>query len=100
MKKFLAIYQASAESMQQMANATQEETEAVMAAWMNWKAAHEENVVDFGAPLMPGATLGAATPAGNISGYSVLQAESLEALKDAFKDHPHQDTELFPLIDM
>lgn len=100
MKKFLAIYQASPEEQQQMAKATPEQTQAVMAEWMKWKSQNEKHIVDFGAPTMPAAVFGKATMAGNISGYSVLQAESIEELKAAFANHPHQDTEIVECISM
>lgn len=99
MKKFLAIYQSTPEEMAQMANATPEQSAAVMDAWMKWKAAHENNVVDFGAPVMPGALLNGAQHSGT-SGYSVLQAESMDALKAAMADHPHPKTELLEFVAM
>lgn len=100
MKKFLAIYHDTPEAMAQMAQATEAQKAEVMNLWMNWKANHEQNVVDFGAPLMPGILLGGAKASGTVSGYSVLQAESLEVLKDACKDHPHPDIELLEFVAM
>lgn len=100
MKKFLAIYQSSPESQQQMANATEEEKKAVMDAWWKWKSNNEQHIVDFGAPTMPVALLGGAQASGNVGGYSLLQASSLDELKAAFASHPHQNTELFELMDM
>ncbi len=99
MKKFLAIYQSTPESVAAMANATPEQSAAVMQEWMKWKAAHEENIIDFGAPLMPADVVGGATPSA-ASGYSVLQAESLEALKEACVDHPHKEIEFLEFIAM
>ena len=100
MKKFLAIYQASPESMKQMAEATPEQTAAVMGQWMKWKNANEKHIVDFGAPLMPSALIGNASPYGTASGYSVLQAESIDELKQACTDHPHQDMEILECVSM
>ena len=100
MKKFLAIYHDTPEAMEQMASATDAQKAEVMNLWMQWKANNEHHVVDFGAPLMPGTLMGGAKTAGTVSGYSVLQAESLEAVKEACKDHPHPDIELLEFVAM
>jgi hypothetical protein len=100
MKKFLAIYQSSAESTKQMQQATPEQTAEMMGHWMKWKAANEKHIVDFGAPLMSGAVMGSAASYGTVSGYSVLQAESIEELKAACSDHPHQNMEILECINM
>ncbi|NQV54001.1 MAG: hypothetical protein HQ500_12515 [Flavobacteriales bacterium] len=100
MKKFLAIYQASPESIQQMANATPEQSAAVMGEWMKWKEANEKHIVDFGAPVMPAACSGGAVASGNVSGYSLLQATDMEELKQACANHPHADIEFLQVIDM
>lgn len=100
MKKFLAIYQSSPESQQQMAQVTPEQSAAIMEHWMKWKSTNEKYIVDFGAPLMPGTVMGKAHSFGTASGYSVLQAESLEELQVACANHPHQDMEILECIDM
>lgn len=88
MKKFLAIYHTPVSAMEQMGNATDEQKAETMSAWMKWHDAHKENIVDFGAPTMPTGTSPHQSSVG-IGGYSILQAESLEALQEACKDHPH-----------
>jgi hypothetical protein len=48
--------------------------------------------VDLGAPLEGAAQIGAGSPAGGqaqITGYSILQAESAEALTSLLDAHPH-----------
>jgi hypothetical protein len=50
--------------------------------------------------LMPGAVMGSAASYGTVSGYSVLQAESIEELKAACSDHPHQNMEILECINM
>ena len=93
MNKYLVIYYAPAEAMATMATAIPEEKEAGMGAWMAWKEKAGDAVVNFGAPLMPGqnSTNGNDWTASNneVSGYSVLQAESMEALQALCVDHPH-----------
>lgn len=93
MKKFIAIYNAPAAVMAQNANATKEDMEKGMQAWMAWKAQNDNHIVDFGAPLFPGQTT---DKAGNwnaanteTSGYSILQGESLEQVQGLFANHPH-----------
>ncbi|MEM7370897.1 MAG: hypothetical protein AAF587_19940 [Bacteroidota bacterium] len=93
MKKFIAIYNAPAEVLAQMENATPEQKAAGMEPWMAWKAQHDANIVDFGAPLTPGQNVnqegnwnGSGT---QVSGYSIVQGESLESVKGMFTNHPH-----------
>ena len=93
MKKFLVIYNAPAEAMAKMATATQEEKMAGMGAWMDWKASVGDAVLNFGSPLKPGERIlpdGSVQSAGTeTTGYSEVQAESLEAVKAMLKSHPH-----------
>lgn len=93
MEKFMVLYHAPMEAMQSMATATPEEKEAGMGAWMAWKEKAGNAVVDFGSPFMPGEVCGVDgnfTPAMNeVTGYSIMQAESADALKGMLKDHPH-----------
>lgn len=93
MEKFMVLYYAPAEAMQSMATATPEEKEAGMGAWMAWKEKAGERVVDFGSPFMPGESCGVDgnfSPAMNeITGYSIMQADSADELKELLKDHPH-----------
>ena len=92
MKKFLVLYKASAAAFQQMMKATPEQQKAGMDAWMVWGKKAASSIVDMGAPL--GKTLrvtpGGSSPATNdLGGYSILQAESKEALAESMKGHPH-----------
>ena len=91
MKKFLVLYKAPIASFEQMKKATPEQQKAGMEAWMTWSK-KSASIVDMGAPLgkslrvTPG---GASAVANDLGGYSVLQAESKEALAESLKDHPH-----------
>jgi len=92
MKKFLVLYKASAAEFEKAMSSTPDEQKAGMDAWMAWSQKAAKAVVDLGAPL--GKTLrvtkNGASPAKNdLGGYSVLQAESKEALADVLKGHPH-----------
>jgi hypothetical protein len=92
MKKFLVLYKAPASSFAQMAKATPEQQKAGMAAWMAWSQKAASSIVEMGGPLGKSlrVTPGGASPTTNdLGGYSVLQAESKEALAETLKGHPH-----------
>lgn len=93
MKKFLAIYHAAPEAMAQMATATPEQQAEGMKHWHDWKDKIGNAMVDFGSPLMGGIAL---NPSGEksasdkqVSGYSMVQADSAEAAEALFNNHPH-----------
>ncbi len=92
MKKFLVLYRASTSAFEQMKNATPEQQKAGMDAWMAWSKNSTGSIVDMGAPLGKSlrVTTGGSAPATNdLGGYSILQAESKEALAETLKGHPH-----------
>lgn len=92
MKKFLALYKAPASSFQQMSKATPEQQKAGMDAWMTWSKKAGSSIVDMGAPLGKSVRVtntGSADASNDLGGYSVLQAESKEALTESLKGHPH-----------
>ena len=92
MKKFLALYQSPISAMERMKGATPEQAKAGMDAWMNWKKNNEDMIVDFGMPLGDGKVVaGSSVSDGNntVSGYSILQGDSMESVTKKLKDHPH-----------
>jgi len=93
MKKFLVLYKAPASSFEQMMKASPEQQKAGMDAWMAWSKSAAASIVDMGAPLGKAVRVtkgGGPTPAINdLGGYSILQAESKEALAGTMKGHPH-----------
>lgn len=92
MKKFLVLYRASAAAFEQMKTATPEQRKAGMEGWMTWSKKAASSIVDMGAPLGKSlrVTEGASAPIANdLGGYSILQAESKEALATTLKGHPH-----------
>jgi hypothetical protein len=92
MTKFLVLYRSSVSARDQMANATPEQAKAGMEAWMAWAAKAGDAIVDLGAPVAPAAHVGPASPgvdAAQLSGFSVLQAESADALTTVLDGHPH-----------
>jgi hypothetical protein len=80
MTKFLVLYRADASAAEQMANATPEQQQAGMQAWMEWFDKAGDAVVDGGSPVQSDSGIG---------GYSVLQAESRDALDTILEGHPH-----------
>jgi hypothetical protein len=92
MKKFLVLYKAPQTAFEQMQKSTPEQQKAGMDAWTTWGKKAAASIVDMGAPLGKSlrVTKGGASPTTNdLGGYSILQAESKEALGEALKGHPH-----------
>jgi len=93
MKKFLVLYKASTEGFQQMMKSTPEQQQAGMAKWMAWSKEAAASIVDMGGPLGKSVKVGQdgeVSPVTNdLGGFSILQAESKEALAATMKGHPH-----------
>ena len=93
MKKFLVLYKAPTSAFEQMQKATPEQQKAGMDAWMTWSKKAASAIVEMGSPLGKSVRVdkrGAATPSTNdLGGYSIMQAESKEALAKSLEGHPH-----------
>jgi len=92
MKKFLVLYKAPASSFEQMMKATPEQQKAGMDAWMAWGKKAASAIVDMGSPLGKSLRVtktGSSPTTNDLGGYSILQAESKEALGETLKGHPH-----------
>ena len=92
MNQFLVLYLAPLSAPDQMRNVTAEQAKAGMDAWMAWAKQHERALVELGAPLGKGkriTTGGASDAATEIAGYSIVQADSLDAAGKLFAAHPH-----------
>ncbi len=93
MKQFLVVYYAPAQEVSKLGTATPEEKMASLKPWMDWKADNEENVINFGAPLIPGQGRSANAdwqPSNKeVSGFSIVQGENIEAVKEMCNNHPH-----------
>ena len=93
MKKFLVLYKASTAAFEQMKQSTPEQQKAGMDAWMSWTKQSAHSIVDMGSPLGKSVRVGTngkpAPTTNDLGGYSVLQAESKEALAATLKGHPH-----------
>jgi hypothetical protein len=93
MKKFLVLYRAPTSGFDQMKKATPEQQKAGMEAWMAWAKNAASSIADMGAPLGKSLRLtkagDASATTNDLGGFSILQAESKEALAAALKGHPH-----------
>jgi hypothetical protein len=92
MKKFLVLYKAPNSSFEQMMKAAPEQQKAGTEAWMAWGQQAAALIVDMGAPLGKSLRVtkqGSAASTNDLGGYSILQAESKEALAKALTGHPH-----------
>ena len=92
MAKFMVLYNSKMSAAEVMASATPEEAKAGMDAWMAWARRAGDAVVDLGLPLGSGNHLevgGTSESSNEASGYSILQADSLEAATGVLEDHPH-----------
>jgi hypothetical protein len=88
MTKYLVLYRAGMTASEQMAQGTPEQAQAGMDAWTAWAERAGDAVVDLGTPLdvvEPGGDSG-----DPIGGYSIMQAESHDALGKVLEGHPHK----------
>ena len=77
---------------ERLAGATPEDRQKGMELWMAWAAKCGDQLVDFGSPLGGGQRLSASgsSPSDNdVTGYSILQAEDMDAAKALLQAHPH-----------
>jgi hypothetical protein len=91
MSKYLITYSGGA----QPEGMTEEDTAKVMGAWQAWYGRLGEAVVDFGNPTGPSKVVsadGSVSDGGpDITGYSLITADSLDAAAAACAGHPHLD---------
>ena len=95
MRKFLVLYNSPVSAEEMMAKATPEEMKAGMDLWMEWADKNGDSIVDFGVPLGSNRRIApdsVSDGSSQANGYSILQADSLEAATKLLQDHPHFDT--------
>ena len=66
---------------------------------MAWGAAAGEALVDWGVPTQPTGDDDPG-PAGWIGGYSILQAEDLDAVRAVLASHPHHQLGTIEILQM
>jgi hypothetical protein len=92
MKKFVALYLAPASAFAQMKNMSPEQRKVGMDVWMKWAKQHEKSIVELGAPLGKTKRIvadGTSDTKNEITGYSIVQADSDESAAKIFEHHPH-----------
>lgn len=92
MKKFIVIYHAPLLAMEQMKGVSLEDMKKGMEPWMTWAKKCGSGLVDIGTPLANGqkVTKSGIMPSDkNVVGYSILQAENMQAAVEMLKGHPH-----------
>ena len=92
MKKFVALYLAPMSAVEQMRKATPEQMKTGMDAWKKWMDEHKKALTELGAPLGKTkriTTSGVSDTRNEVTGYSVVQAETHEAAAKIFEGHPH-----------
>jgi len=89
---YLVLYNSPVSAADLMEHSTPEEMKAGMDAWTEWGAKAGSALVDFGLPLGESRRVegGSASPGtSQATGYSIIQAESLEAAAKLLAEHPH-----------
>jgi hypothetical protein len=95
MSKFMVLYQAPVNATKKMGASTPDQMKRSLAEWNTWKEKTESAGAsfEFGMPLdarvhlEPGGAMGESKL--KVSGYGVIEAESLEKAVELLKDHPH-----------
>jgi hypothetical protein len=87
--KYLVLYRSKVSAAEQMEGASPEDAQAGMDAWMQWSGKVGNAMVDMGSPLQSVAVVGGSSDGAHIGGFSVLEADSVEAAKALVDGHPH-----------
>jgi hypothetical protein len=90
MTKYLLLYRSTMSAQDQMADATPEQAQEGMDAWMTWAGKAGSAITDLGLPTQSVATVGDGPAAsGFVGGYSFMEADSVDALEGLLDGHPH-----------
>jgi len=92
MKHFLLLYLSPVSAEQQLQNASPEDMQKGMEPWVRWFDTHKQALVEMGTPTgneMHVTKTGSSRPTTFIGGYSIVQAEDMDAVQAMLSDHPH-----------
>lgn len=93
MGKFLALYIGSATEADKSAAPIDGDTQSKgMAAWGAWMESNATRIVDHGGPLGPtkrASKSGISDTRNNLTGYLIVEANTLNEAARLFTDHPH-----------
>ena len=84
MSKHMVFYNTTSAMRSQMAEIPEEQAAAGMQGWMTWGERVGEHLVDMGSPLVNDGDTDV-----QVSGYSVIDADSQEQLNGFLEGHPH-----------
>ncbi len=107
MKKFMILYMAPV-NVEAMMNRSPEEMKKGMEPWMAWYKKCGKAIVDMGAALGKGTCYdkkGSSKGQTQVTGYTIVQAKDMDAVKAIVADHPHlmmqkATIEVFEIIPM
>jgi hypothetical protein len=88
MAQFMIVYKGDATDMSEM---TQEDMQAVMAKWAEWMQGVGFALTDLGTPFGPSSSIvddGSAGTAASLTGYSIVEADSMDAARALADGHP------------
>lgn len=89
MPRYMMVYKGEETDMSQM---TEEQVSDVMAKWGAWMGRVGSALVDVGTPFGPGHSIvddGTTGEAVSLSGYSIVEADSMEAARALADGHPY-----------
>ena len=94
MTKYMVLYRSSVPAREQMASGSPEMAQEGMQLWMDWAGRVGNAMADMGSPL---SGVGTVTPSGSgaetsrpfVCGFSILEADSVDAANKLLDDHPH-----------
>jgi len=85
MKKFLILYTSPTPARDEMWKASPEQGKAGTDAWMSWAKQAGKAVVELGGPLAD-----AGGTHSKVTGFSILQADSVGEIEQILKENPHR----------
>jgi len=92
MKKFIALYYNTSGAHQPNQELTEEQKQQMLAPWGVWAEKCGTQLIDMGSPFAPASFSGNGEAWQSskhfVTGYSMVQAESLEAAQKLFHRHP------------
>ena len=90
MPKYLVLYRSPVSPREMLSSSTPEQAQAGMEGWMRWAGNAGSAIVDLGSPVATSTSVGKKAESGTpIGGFSVLEADSVEALRTLLDGHPH-----------
>lgn len=92
MKKFIVLYHAENGAMEGMSEMSPEQQKEGMDMWMKWGEKCGSGLVDMGSPLGNAHSMSKDNHGpsdSDVVGYSILQAESMDDVRNMIEGHPH-----------